>query len=86
LCVETLGRVFVSCREDRNALQARWRSPADIVSALQASNVSVPAKTARIGTVEYNVLTDLIPALIQVFKSVSDFPVFLILDTIDCRG
>src|SRR5208337_134875 len=43
---------------DPNALTSRGLSPSDVVSALQSSNVILPAGTARIGDVEYNVLTN----------------------------
>ncbi len=55
---------------DPDALQARGLSPADIVSALQASNVIMPAGTARIGTVEYNVVTNSSPGLVEEFRKI----------------
>jgi multidrug efflux pump subunit AcrB len=40
------------------ALAAKGLSAGDVVNALQAGNVILPAGTARMGTVEYNVLTN----------------------------
>src|SRR5207245_4688412 len=39
------------------ALTAKGLSPQDVVTALQSSNVIVPAGTARIGRTEFNVMT-----------------------------
>jgi len=55
---------------DPNALQARGLSPADVVSALQSSNVIVPAGTARIGNVEYNVTTNSSPKVLEEFEKI----------------
>lgn len=52
------------------ALQARGLSPADVVSALQSSNVIIPAGTARIGKLEYNVTTNSSPSLIEEFERI----------------
>jgi len=57
---------------DPVALAAKGLSPADVVSALQASNVILPAGTARIGSTEYNVLLNASPARIADF---ADIPV-----------
>ncbi len=64
------------------ALAARGLSPADVVTALQSSNVIIPAGTARIGGIEYNVLTNSSPRLIDQFnaipiKIVGTAPVYL---------
>ena len=53
-----------------DALQARGLSPADVVSALQSSNVIVPAGTARIGKLEYNVTTNSSPTLVEEFEKI----------------
>jgi multidrug efflux pump subunit AcrB len=55
---------------DPNALQARRLSPADVVSALQSSNVIVPAGTARMGNVEYNVTTNSSPKVLEEFEKI----------------
>ncbi|GFO53957.1 RND transporter [Geomonas sp. Red276] len=52
------------------ALSARGLSPADVVSALQSSNVIIPAGTARMGGLEYNVTLNSSPRLIEQFSSV----------------
>ena len=53
-----------------DALQARGLSPADVVNALRSSNVIVPAGTARIGKVEYNVMTNSSPKLVEEFEKI----------------
>jgi multidrug efflux pump subunit AcrB len=53
-----------------DALQARGLSPADVVSALQSSNVIVPAGTARIGKLEYNVVTNSSPKMVEEFEKI----------------
>src|SRR5437763_603887 len=45
----------ISIDIDPQALAAKGLSPADVVGALQVSNVIVPAGTARVGSQEYNV-------------------------------
>lgn len=50
------------------ALSARGLSPADVVNALQASNVILPAGTARMGDTEYNVLMNSSPSAVEEFK------------------
>ncbi len=64
------------------ALAARGLSPADVVSALQSSNVIIPAGTARIGDTEYNVLLNSSPHILDHFnkmpiKVVGTAPVYL---------
>jgi multidrug efflux pump subunit AcrB len=53
-----------------DALAARGLSPADVVAALQSSNVIIPAGTARIGTTEYNVTLNSSPKLLDNFKNI----------------
>ena len=55
---------------DPHRLTARGLSPADVVNALQASNVILPAGTARIGTREYNVLTNGSPRAVPEFAAI----------------
>ena len=55
---------------DPAALSGRGLSPADVVSALQSSNVIIPAGTARIGTLEYNVTLNSSPTLIEQFNAI----------------
>jgi len=67
---------------DPKALAARSLSPADVVSALQSSDVILPAGTARIGSLEYNVLTNSSPPSVEAFnaipiKVVGTAPVYL---------
>lgn len=67
---------------DPGALASRGLSPADVVSALQSSNVIIPAGTARIGRTEYNILTNSSPRVLDVFnripvKVVGNAPVYL---------
>ncbi|MCM0083121.1 efflux RND transporter permease subunit [Geomonas sp. Red32] len=52
------------------ALSARGLSPADVVSALQSSNVIIPAGTARMGGLEYNVTLNSSPRLVEQFASI----------------
>ncbi|UFS69524.1 efflux RND transporter permease subunit [Geomonas sp. RF6] len=64
------------------ALTARGLSPADVMTALQSSNVIIPAGTARIGTTEYNVLMNTSPRAVEQFnaipvKVVANRPVYL---------
>jgi multidrug efflux pump subunit AcrB len=63
-------------------MQAKGVSPFDVVNALQTSNVLAPAGTARIGSLDYNVLTNASPAVVDHFgdmpvKVVSGVPVLL---------
>jgi multidrug efflux pump subunit AcrB len=67
---------------DPSALAARGLSPSDVVSALQSSNVIIPAGTARMGSTEYNILTNASPRLIDTFgkipiKVVGSAPVYV---------
>jgi multidrug efflux pump subunit AcrB len=55
---------------DPTLLTARGLSPADVVNALQASNVILPAGTARIGGREYNVLTNGSPDAVPEFSRI----------------
>ena len=55
---------------DPRALAAKSLSPADVVSALQSSNVIVPAGTARIGKTEYSILTNSSPSLVGQFNEI----------------
>lgn len=64
------------------ALNAKGLSPNDIVNAVQASNVIIPAGTARIGDFEYNVELNSSPTLVDDFnripvKVVGSAPVLL---------
>jgi len=52
------------------ALTARGLSPADIMSALQSSNVIIPAGTARIASLEYNVLMNTSPRAVDQFNAI----------------
>ena len=52
------------------ALSARGLSPQDVVNALQASNVIVPAGTARIGKTEYNILLNSSPDQVKNFAQI----------------
>jgi multidrug efflux pump subunit AcrB len=54
---------------DMARLAAKGFSPADVVNALQASNVIVPAGTARIGDREYNVVMNSSPSLVDRFNA-----------------
>jgi multidrug efflux pump subunit AcrB len=55
---------------DTHALSSRGLSPADVVSALQSSNVIIPAGTARIGGREYNVVTNASPRVLDQFSQI----------------
>jgi multidrug efflux pump subunit AcrB len=55
---------------DPDALTSRGLSPADIVNALQTSNVIIPAGTADIGATEYNVLMNTSPRILDTFKRI----------------
>src|SRR6184192_2183203 len=52
------------------ALAAKGLSPADVVSALQVSNVIVPAGTARVGSTEYNVALNSSPSAVAEFERI----------------
>ncbi len=68
---------------DPQALASRGLSPADVVRALQASNVIIPAGTARIGRSTYNVDINSSPRLVDEFKQI---PVKLVGDAVVCLG
>jgi len=51
-------------------LSSKGLSPADVVTALQASNVILPAGTARIGKFEYNVLLNSSPSAVELFGQI----------------
>src|SRR3954471_9435588 len=53
---------------DPVGLAAKGLSPSDVVNALQASNVILPAGTARIGDREYNVLMNSSPTVVDQFS------------------
>ena len=57
---------------DPKAMQAKGLSPSDLLTALQASNLIIPAGTARIGTREYNLELNSSP---EVVKEFNDLPV-----------
>jgi multidrug efflux pump subunit AcrB len=52
------------------ALTAKGLSVGDVVNALQASNVILPAGTARIGEREYNVLLNSSPTMVDQFANI----------------
>jgi multidrug efflux pump subunit AcrB len=54
---------------DQAKTKARGVSPQDVVNALLASNVILPAGTARIGSLEYDVLLNSSPARIADFNA-----------------
>ncbi|MSP05613.1 MAG: efflux RND transporter permease subunit [Acetobacteraceae bacterium] len=54
---------------DQDRLVAKGFSPVDVVNALQASNVIVPAGTARLGDREYNVQLNSSPPSVEQFNS-----------------
>ncbi|HWF44242.1 MAG TPA: efflux RND transporter permease subunit [Candidatus Kapabacteria bacterium] len=60
----------ISVDIDPAALAARGLSPSDVVLALQSSNVIVPAGTARIGDLEYNIETNSSPSAIDQFNQI----------------
>ncbi|HKS95206.1 MAG TPA: efflux RND transporter permease subunit [Terriglobia bacterium] len=55
---------------DPAALAAKSLSPADVVTALQTSNVIEPAGSARIGKTDYNILTNSSPSLVEQFDAI----------------
>src|SRR5690242_14494230 len=55
---------------DPQALAAKGLSPADVVGALQVSNVIVPAGTARVGSTEYNVALNSSPSAVAEFERI----------------
>jgi multidrug efflux pump subunit AcrB len=54
---------------DPEATAAKGLSPADVVSALQASNIIIPAGTARIAEREYNVVLNSSPSAVAEFSA-----------------
>ena len=54
---------------DMSRLAAKGFTPADVVNTLQASNVIVPAGTARIGDREYNVVMNSSPSVVDRFNA-----------------
>ncbi|HZS37237.1 MAG TPA: efflux RND transporter permease subunit, partial [Polyangia bacterium] len=55
---------------DPRQLASKGLSPADVVAALQASNVIVPAGTARIADREYNVVMNSSPSVVEQFQAI----------------
>jgi len=55
---------------DPDAMRARGISPAEVLAALQESNVIIPAGTARIGTREYNIGLNSTPDSVPDFKNI----------------
>ena len=53
---------------DPGAMESKGVSPFDVVNALQTSNVLAPAGTARIGSVEYNIMTNASPQVVDRFR------------------
>src|SRR5690348_4554074 len=53
---------------DPTALAAKGLSPQDVVSAIGASNVILPAGTARIGEREYNIVMNSSPSVVEQFN------------------
>jgi multidrug efflux pump subunit AcrB len=62
---------------DPNALLSRGLSPQDVVNALQSSNLILPAGTARIGNLEYDVSLNSSPRSVKQFN---DIPVRIVGD------
>src|SRR5580698_2698744 len=55
---------------DPRVLSSKGLSPADVVTALQASNIILPAGTARIGKFEYNILLNSSPSAVEQFGQI----------------
>jgi len=55
---------------DPKAMQAKGLSPVDLLNALQASNLIIPAGNARIGTREYSVQLNSSPELVKDFENI----------------
>src|SRR6476659_3551612 len=55
---------------DPTALAAKGLSPQDVVSAIGASNVILPAGTARIGDREYNIIMNSSPSMVEQFNNI----------------
>jgi CzcA family heavy metal efflux pump len=60
---------------DPHALTAKGLSPSDVLTAIQTSNIIIPAGTARIGTAEYNVALNSSPEAVEQFN---DIPVKIV--------
>ncbi len=54
---------------DQSRLEAKGFSPIDVVNALQASNVIIPAGVARLGDREYNVQLNSSPTAVERFNA-----------------
>jgi multidrug efflux pump subunit AcrB len=54
---------------DQSRLEAKGFAPVDVVNALQAANVIVPAGTARLGEREYNVQLNSSPTAVERFNA-----------------
>jgi multidrug efflux pump subunit AcrB len=72
----------VSVDLDPPLMNAKGISPNDVVNALQTSNVLIPAGTARIGDIDYNVMMNSSPSVVDEFnkmplKVVRGVPVLL---------
>ncbi len=61
-----IGQIMVNLNPQ--AMAAKGLSPEDIVTALQRSNVIVPAGSARMGTTDYNILLNSSPDLVSEFN------------------
>jgi multidrug efflux pump subunit AcrB len=57
---------------DQQALQARGLSPNDVVNAISAQNLILPAGTAKVGSFEYQLATNSAPTTIQ---GLNDLPI-----------
>ena len=55
---------------DPSRLEARGLSPADVVQAIQTSNVIIPAGTARLGDREYNIALNSSPSAVADFANI----------------
>lgn len=55
---------------DAKAMQAKGLSPVDLLNALQASNLIIPAGTARIGSREYSVQLNSSPDMVKDFNDI----------------
>jgi len=55
---------------DPKALQAKGLSTVDVLNAVQASNIIIPAGTARIGEREYNVALNSSPDVVSDFNNI----------------
>jgi multidrug efflux pump subunit AcrB len=55
---------------DPNALLAKGLAPADVLNALQSSNLIIPAGTARMGQTEYNVSLNSSPENVKQFETI----------------